>query len=278
MARVMNLVFLLIVIFGTAIAVILTVVLSISNSKSENTDKRPVMFYALYRGNETGLPVKSAAVLLLADEKSRCSLEQNVDNARNSIHSMQDQDIRFSIILYDDSATSTSPLTASEAITKLKEVKTSSSRNVSQTSAIKEFKKQTGTGRSDAFIFFTPCKIHPGDEEDRKNFVHYMEDVQEKTIIVCTAMPAEELKKRYGNTTNVVSEEDKDNIGAKIADFAMSTVDSWTASKQPSVETKRKSSLSTITRAHTSRRRPRKTSKVRVTCSGPPTVFTGSYS
>ncbi|VDM83915.1 unnamed protein product [Strongylus vulgaris] len=112
--RLLTLVFLLILIFGVALAVILTVVLTSKGNKSEAEN---IFFFAFYVGND-GSPQRTLRQTR-NDIPPQCALNMDIDNTRDTITALGAADWQYSYILYADTSRTIGPFKALDALTNL---------------------------------------------------------------------------------------------------------------------------------------------------------------
>ncbi|KAK6031565.1 hypothetical protein OSTOST_02281 [Ostertagia ostertagi] len=92
---------------------------------------------------------------------------QNIKNTRESIRLMVNESLRYSFILYEDTASANSPMSAEEAIDELANIRsTKNTRKASQTSAFDKFMQLTQGRGDDLLVFYLPCEVRLDDPSD----------------------------------------------------------------------------------------------------------------
>ncbi|KAK5986261.1 hypothetical protein GCK32_015585, partial [Trichostrongylus colubriformis] len=209
-AKPLILIFLMVLVLGLAAMVVLVIVISASSAEYQaDTD---VMYFAMNLGDPDN-PTPRALWWFSAGNRN-CSLQLNIDNTRESIRVMEEESLslRYSFILYEDVANATSPMSAEEAFSELKKIRsTKSGKRVRQASAIEKFMQLRSATRNDLFLFYVPCVLRddPDDLEDMKKFKEDMEGLHGKMVIISSTMPEKNVSFLYNeNLKNVIGEED----------------------------------------------------------------------
>uniref|UniRef100_W6NS97 Uncharacterized protein n=1 Tax=Haemonchus contortus TaxID=6289 RepID=W6NS97_HAECO len=158
---------------------------------------------------------------------------------------MENDSLRFRLILYENTANATPPMAAREAAAKLENVQpTKDHKKASQTSALRVFKQLTNGRKNDLFVLFVPCKIDAqSDRDDIEELVKEKEGLDGRTMIVSTTIPAQEISKLYAQPLpNVLGKENSEALARKIVDFASTTTTNSTSSTPTSSPTNTTSS------------------------------------
>ncbi|RCN35287.1 hypothetical protein ANCCAN_18853 [Ancylostoma caninum] len=142
------------VVIGIIAAVAVVVILKFTGNKENADTNQKTMYYAMYLGD--GAPM-SRLPFMSPRYRSKCSLQMNVDNTRDSIMAMKDLNQKYSLILFTDSVEITPPMHTDDALTKLSKIEPKSPGSpFQQESVMKEFIKHRR--EKDLLVYYIPCE------------------------------------------------------------------------------------------------------------------------
>ncbi|EYB92508.1 hypothetical protein Y032_0193g1400 [Ancylostoma ceylanicum] len=222
---------------GIIAAVAVVVILKFTGNKdiSGGDVNQKTMYYAMYLGD--GAP-RSRLPFMSPQYRSKCSLQMNVDNTRDSILAMKDLKQKYGFILFTDRVEITSAMRSDEALSKLSKIEPKSPGSVfKQESVMEEFIKHR-RGK-DLLVYYIPCDYnYRENDEDLEEFIEEMKEagVSRKTLIVSNTQPAKTVSRMYGVGEGNALGYDSEDRADRIADFGRS-FEEVTTSKQPEVVT-----------------------------------------
>ncbi|CAJ0607233.1 unnamed protein product [Cylicocyclus nassatus] len=183
--------FLLVLIFGAALSVILTV--AFASKKTENNPR--VMYFSMFLGDEDPSPTPRLHSVLEANDDKNCSLRKNVENTKKAIEQLAKTKLeqKYSFILYGDKVLQIGPLKAVEAAHEVQNIKATHQNGSSfnQIGAIETFLNKKGT--KDILMHYIPCKFtYSANDSETTKFVQMMKDsgLDRKTTLVSNTVNA----------------------------------------------------------------------------------------
>ncbi|EYC37287.1 hypothetical protein Y032_0809g2457 [Ancylostoma ceylanicum] len=158
---------------------------------------------------------------------SECSLDVNINNTRKAIEAMRNQTFQYSFILYTNTARSTPPRKALDAITILASIEPDmGAEKFNQSTAIEEFSSQSNGNADSVLIYYMPCEYDFNkDDIDTKLFVQRMERYghRGRTMIVSNTDTALAVERFYNHPKEqIVGKDESDDFIEKIVCFASS--------------------------------------------------------
>ncbi|CAJ0604962.1 unnamed protein product [Cylicocyclus nassatus] len=201
------------------VAVVLAVVLP--GRKKDKDEELPVMYFAMHLGDPA--PARSQRISGQYQNlmEGECSLDLNVENTRKSIEGLGSNQ-KFAFIFYSNDVDTTSPMTAEEALERLKKVEAANESSYKQEQVAKAYTSRRNA--KDLLVYFIPCDFSYSKDEDVKNFVTELQKsgVLKKSLIVSNTKPSQTVAQLYEMNDENVAGTDK-NIIEKIIDFGRST-------------------------------------------------------
>ncbi|CAJ0594383.1 unnamed protein product [Cylicocyclus nassatus] len=217
-----NTLFLFVLIFGAAIAVILTIVLSADSSPREDIR---TMYFSMYIGDTDEEVQRFERFLQTSNDNTHCSLETNKNNTEKSILEITKRGVnqRYSFILYGDDANVTEPMKARDAANELKSIRAEQQTAVKQTKALEQFRKKSQGRAKDILVHYIPCRFNYSSEDaETKQFIDMIRKAGsgKRPLLVSNTENKTVLAKIFNISENDVVGQN-DSIAEKIADIAV---------------------------------------------------------